>query len=237
MFHFKKFSLEDNMSSMKVGTDSLLLGISAETNGISRILDIGTGCGIIALMLAQKSCARIDAVEIDHQSCIQATENFKLSPWSNRLTVIEADLKDYTENCRLTFGLIVSNPPFFSSGLRKHNPSKGRARHTDALSFYELCLCTTKLLDKKGVFSTILPANRFSEFIEVAKKCNLHLKKNLLVHSYTDANPVRYISAFVFECPDKIDIDRIVLRNRSGNYTTQFKRLADEFLLDRGQET
>lgn len=233
MFHFKKFSLDDDKSSMKVGTDSVLLSSIIHANGVNKILDIGTGCGIIALMLAQKTDANIFAVEIDHQSCSEAGKNFELSPWKNRLNLIESDIISFAATCTERFELIVSNPPFFHTGERKKNISKSRARHIDFLDFDLLCKSASTLLERNGIFSVIIPCNRTENLVDCAASHGLQLKNIYIIHTYYHQKPVRHIAQFSFDKHFSVEFDRLILRETDGKYSEKYRKITEDYLLDR----
>src|SRR5436190_6902240 len=137
-FRFKQFTIHQDKCAMKVGTDSVLLGSWVDTAQATDILDIGTGSGIIALMLAQKSFAQIDAIDVDGNACEQAEENFKSSPWMDRLHVIHQSFQDYATGTEKKYDLIVSNPPYFQDAFKPAEESKLKAKHGDLLCFAEL---------------------------------------------------------------------------------------------------
>lgn len=232
MFHFKRFSLEDDNSTMKVGTDNTILGAYVQAANAKHILDIGTGCGIIALMLAQKTNANIDALEIDHESCIQASENFSLSPWNARLKVIENDFVSFAAKTDKTYDLIISNPPYFKEGLRKIEKSKSRARHCDTLNFQELCSGVSKLLHQTGRFTVIIPQSRAIDIIESANHSKLWLNSIILIHSFSGEIPIRYIMTFRKKQQSLIRFSRLIIRNSKGQYTHQLKKIMNDYLLD-----
>jgi tRNA1Val (adenine37-N6)-methyltransferase len=232
MFHFKKFSLSDDKSSMKVGTDGVLLGIAVKANNAMRILDVGTGCGLIALMLAQKSKAAIDALDIDRQSCQQAYDNFQLSPWENQLNVIEADFSAFANQTIARYDLIVSNPPFFEYGDRKPNLRQSRARHNDSLSFEDLCQSTVALLKEGGRLCVIIPDNRLTDLIRAAIDVGLFLSDVLLVHPVTGRRPNRYIAEFSKEQQGFVKFNRLFIREENGLYTVCFKEYVKDYYLD-----
>ncbi len=134
-FQFKQFELFDDRSTMKIGTDAVLLGAWSNVENASRILDVGTGSGIIALMLAQRSNTLVDAIEIDKNSARQAVDNFKLSVWENKLQVYNTSFQTFAASNTSTYDLIVSNPPFFADALKSDKSHRNLARHTDTLSF------------------------------------------------------------------------------------------------------
>lgn len=174
IFRFKQFSVDDTNCAMKTGTDGVLLGAWANPPQNGNILDIGTGSGLIALMLAQRSEASITAIEIDEDAAQQAHENFESSPWKNQLTSINNDIISWTDSqVKEQFDLIVSNPPFFQHSL--HNPDEQRtlARHTSSLSYQDLCRAASLLLKNGGNFCLILPFDSSVEFIEIAEEHSL----------------------------------------------------------------
>src|SRR5574344_2567439 len=129
-FRFKQFSVFQERCAMKVGTDGVLLGAWAKVDAANRILDIGTGTGLVALMLAQRSTAMITAVEIDEEAAIQAEENFCQSPWANRFEVVNSDITSYETDA--LFDVIVSNPPYFVDSLQCPDGQRSLARHLSA---------------------------------------------------------------------------------------------------------
>ena len=165
-FRFQRFTVWHDRSSMRVGTDGVLLGalcpINTDKGDASplSILDIGTGSGLVALMLAQRTesvPARIDAIDIDPASVEQASENFAASPWSDRLKAICCAVQDYHPDTR--YDIIVSNPPFFENALKAPDAVRSAARHTDTLPFAELFAAAQRLLADNGQFTLILPAS------------------------------------------------------------------------------
>ena len=179
-FQFKKFKIEQGNCAMKVGTDGVLLGAWAFIYNPKQILDIGTGTGLIALMLAQKfETAKITALEIDTLASNQASQNFKASNWYNRLTRINKSLQSF--ETLVKFDLIVSNPPYFNNSEKNPDKQKQTARHTDTLSYYELIEKAFFLLSKTGAFCVILPYSSKDEFIKMCKINKLFLAKELAI--------------------------------------------------------
>jgi tRNA1Val (adenine37-N6)-methyltransferase len=232
MFHFKQFSVEDDSSSMKVGTDAVLLGITTKANKANKILDVGTGCGVVALMLAQKTNAIIDAIDIDNESCIQAQENFNISQWKERLNIINDDFSVFSTTTDSKYDLIVSNPPFFISGKRKDNQRVSRARHNDTLSYNQLCDGVSKLLNSNGHFYLILPKNTFAHLLEAANESGLFLHSILLIHPTIKKIPNRYIACFTKQKATEIVFDRLFIRENPSLYTSQYKNFVKEYYLD-----
>jgi tRNA1Val (adenine37-N6)-methyltransferase len=155
-FCFKQFTINQDKAAFKVGTDGVLLGACTDVTGVKRILDIGSGTGIIAIMLAQRSTAEIVAIEPDAESYIQTKENVTLCRWANRIHVINTDLQNYSAG-EEKFDLIVTNPPYFSDSLKNPDPRKAAARHNDSLSSEELLEGVSRLLVEDGCLQLILP--------------------------------------------------------------------------------
>lgn len=177
-FHFKHFSLFHHRSTMKVGTDAVLLGRWVEVCPEDVCLDIGTGCGILPLMLAQKGVARFDAVDLDADSVAEAGENFAASQWRDRLQVYQSDIRAFEPN--RSYDLIVSNPPFFINSFKSERKRKNLARHTDdSLSFEELCKTAKRLLKPEGRFALVLPYAGADDFIAIAERHGLYLHKQM----------------------------------------------------------
>ncbi len=178
MFRFKQFTVHDDQCAMKVGTDGVLLGAwTATANGEwltanGAILDIGTGSGLIALMLAQRfPNAHILGIDIDAYAVSQANQNFAISPWNTRLHAEHIALQDLASNSK--FQLIVSNPPFFQNSLKAPNAARSTARHTDTLSYADLIAHSAALLAPNGILSLILPFEAEEEIIQLAYTHNL----------------------------------------------------------------
>src|SRR5512133_2382473 len=134
-FYFKQFKVEDGRSTMKVGTDAVLLAAIVEIEGAGKILEIGTGSGVIALILAQRSGARIDAIEIDRDSVSQAEENALNSPWKDRIDIIHSSLQEFATQSSNNYDLIITNPPYFSNSLKSSDKKRNISRHNDSLNF------------------------------------------------------------------------------------------------------
>jgi tRNA1Val (adenine37-N6)-methyltransferase len=199
---------------MKVGTDAVLLGAWADVSGAKSILDIGTGCGVIALMLAQRSNAVVDAVDIDEQSAKQAAENFKNSPW--KLNVFNTSIQKFEHD---RYDLIVSNPPFFSKSLLPPKAHRKLARHTESLSFAELFEAAERLLAPSGRFAIIVP--------ESLRMPGFHCIRETAV--YTRNKPERFLLEFSRQekVPAKADLILLDGENRSAAH----QKLTQDFYL------
>lgn len=182
-FKFKQFTVWQNHSAMRVGTDGVLLGAWADCSNCKRTLDIGTGTGLISLMIAQRSDTAIDAVEINTAACIDAETNFTDSAWHNRLFLHHKSLEDFSKNCTFTYDLIVSNPPYFENSLQNPDHNKATARHTESLSYEELLRTSSELLNTNGRICIVVPANSKEKLEEIGEKHHLKINKAVYIHT------------------------------------------------------
>ena len=187
-FAFKRFTVRQPRSAMRVGTDGVLLGAwcdSAPAGG--RMLDVGTGTGVIALILAQRNpSARIDAVEIDEGSCLDAEGNFAASPWADRLTLYRRPFADFAAGCTVRYDRIVSNPPYFVASLKSPDPARTAARHAESLSYADLAAGAARLLVPSGRLSVILPAETACDFAASALNEGLYQVRALAGQGYKE---------------------------------------------------
>lgn len=193
MFKFKQFQIHQERCAMKVGTDGVLLGAwSRATEG--NVLDIGTGTGLIALMLAQRTqTALIDAIEIDVSSAEQAKENVADSPWNDRVSIQCKSVQEFAEGRTELYDLIVSNPPFFNNAYKAPDTSRNTARHTDELPPQDLIQISSQLLKDNGLLSLILPVEEGRQIIDMAKDNGLHLHRICKVHAKPDYPEKRWL--------------------------------------------
>jgi tRNA1Val (adenine37-N6)-methyltransferase len=174
-FKFKQFEVDDSQCAMKIGTDAVLLGAWTNCHGAKKILDIGTGSGILALMMAQKSQAEITAIEIEENACIQAQKNFENSKWNNRIQLKHTSLQNFSAECNDKFDVIISNPPYFINSLKPDKAGRAIARHTDKLNLEELFSCSAKLMHTESTCNIIFPAEHKEQLIQEASKNNMYL--------------------------------------------------------------
>ena len=177
-FQFKQFTVWHDKCAMKVGTDGVLLGAWTPVKSSVRILDIGTGTGLVALMLAQRSTASITALEIDEAAAAQATENINRSPWKNRIEVIQQDFKHYSSKNGISkFDTIVSNPPYFNASLKCSDEQRNKARHNDSLTYEELLAGVSGLLSQEGTFTIVIPMDVCEQIKTLVHKYELYLSR------------------------------------------------------------
>ncbi len=221
-FHFKKFSLHHHRSSMKVGTDAIILAVWADLNTVDSILDVGSGSGIISLLLASRCNARIHAVEIDSASIEESTENFRNSKFSHRLSVKKVGFIEYAVKSAYRYDMIVSNPPFFTDyTFKPKEESRKNARHVDTLDFEQLCSGVSKLLEPDGKFCLVLPQVERKSFLEMASRFNLYLQKQLNIFPIKNQAANRVNLQLGFQKPEKIIKDNYTIRENDLTFTAQ----------------
>ncbi len=230
-FRFRQFSVSDEKSAMKVNTDAILLGAWVDTAGAESILDIGTGSGIIALMLAQRSGATINAIDIDKDSFEQAKDNFQNSAWSNRLNAIHTSLQEYVKNSSEKYDLIVSNPPFFSNSLKSPSHSKTLSKHDDTLMHKELLAGVQKLLNPGGRFCVILPYSEISRFKEQALIENLYCLKQFNIIPKRGKKTHRAILELIQTRTGDFAESILTIRNTDNSFTKAYIDLTKDFYL------
>jgi len=232
MFHFKKFSIDDSKSAMKIGTDAVLLGAWVPLEDESRILDIGTGTGILALMMAQRNKkALIDAVELDSQAAILATENARLSPWAERIRIFNSSIQDFSLKNQHTYSLIICNPPFFKDSLKSPQKTRNLARHDDTLPVNELLPIASELLSKNGRAAFILPAEAFENWKNTAKECSIYPSAITWVKSTSEHKPHRVMVVFTTEDQAFVTENDMCIYASHNKYSLEYIELTDSFYL------
>lgn len=227
-FTFRQFHIEQDECAMKVGTDGVLLGSWAK--GGKRILDIGTGTGLIALMMAQRfPDANIDAIEIDENAVIQATENVLRSPFAKQIAVKHCSLQTYSET-KEKYDSIICNPPYFVDSLKSNDNNRTVARHTDTLPFNELIKCAYQLLTPNGHFSLVLPVESYRILEPEAILNGFSVIKKVLVKTTPSKQPKR-ILVELGKVPDEYFSTTEYLQDSAGNKSEWYKEITKEFYL------
>ncbi len=228
-FHFKQFSLKHHQSTMKTGTDAILLGVWTDVSNTKEILDVGSGSGIISLFMAARSQAKITAIENDIASVDESKNNFALSDFTKRMKVIACNFNDYTTNIK--FDLIVSNPPFFTNDLQSESERKTNARHTKSLSFKQLCTNVSILMKQNARFCVVLPYSQNKVFKNIALAQGLYPSKELIIFPRRGAEPNRINIEFRKQSKETPEKEYFVLREENNNFTHQYRELLGEFYL------
>ena len=232
-FNFKQFSVQQNLCSMKVGTDGVLLGAWTNTDNANNILDIGTGTGLIALMLAQRSNANITAVDAEANAYQQAKINFDASQWTNRLQLVHSKIQDFHSD--QLFDLIVSNPPYFSGYYSSENLSRDIARSADALLPYDELISSAKnSLIANGRLSLILPADQQEKIIAIANQNELALSRLTFVKTKNTKEAKRILLEFVNNSNQVNSIiDELIIQSDDNGrvYTQEYINLTKDFYL------
>lgn len=195
-FQFKQFTVWHDKCAMKVGTDGVLLGAWTSVQHSRRILDIGTGTGLVALMLAQRSQSAITALEIDSQAAVQATENVGRSPWRDRVEVVVADFKQYRPDTQ--FDVIVSNPPYFVDSMKCPDNQRSIARHNNELTYDDLLCGVSVLLSPDGAFTLVIPTDAADRVKDIAQTYCLYPAQQLDVITKPGGTPKRTLITFTF---------------------------------------
>lgn len=229
-FQFKQFTIYHDKCAMKVGTDGVLLGAWANTESCKNILDIGTGTGLIALMLAQRSNALIDAIDINKEACLQAMDNVAASPFAGRIRTIHTDFTDYSATCTSRYDLIVSNPPYFVNSLKCPNINRNTARHTDTLSIPDLVKSSRMLLSSSGRIALILPFELLDYLSTIAKENNLYINKRTDIIPVPGASPKRFLVE-LSESPNSLITEKLVIEEARHQYTKDYISLTKDFYL------
>ena len=229
-FHFKHFSLYHHRSTMKVGTDAILLGRWTEVKPADTVLDIGTGCGLLPLMLSQKGVAHVDAVDIDKASIEEAAINFEASQWRNQLKAFCIDIVDFQTDKK--YDLVISNPPFFNRFSKCDSERKSRARHNDAgLSYAILCREVCRLMKPEGRLALVLPFDVSVEFLQTAEQFGLFLHKRMTIVPIAGKEPNRVNLELGFGTCETVREETFVIREADMRFTAQYNEFLKDYYL------
>jgi tRNA1Val (adenine37-N6)-methyltransferase len=231
-FVFKQFNIQQDKCAMKIGTDAVLLGAWIDAKAAKTILDIGTGTGIIAIMLAQKSSAHIDAIDVELGAYEQALENARFSKWNERISIHHRSLQDFSSAENKKYDLIVSNPPYFIHSSKAAGEERSHARHNDLLPFEELVNGVIRLLEKNGRFCVILPKQEAAILREICEKKGFHLSKLLRVHTKADkATEKRHVMQFEFTPHSFSESTIVIEKDGRHEYTDEYKELTKDYYI------
>ncbi|MAD96488.1 MAG: tRNA (adenine-N(6)-)-methyltransferase [Flavobacteriaceae bacterium] len=236
MFRFKQFTVKQQESAMKVGTDSILLGAWTQFAKDARsILDVGAGTGVLSLMLAQRfPSAFMEAIEVDKDAFDEGRYNFKNSPWSERIHAIHTTFQDFCSGSRVVdrkYDGIISNPPFFTEAIKPQESKRLKARNTSSLSFEELLSGVSKILSKTGSFSNIIPFEQETIFLNLAEQYQLFPSRICRVQGTPNSIIKRSMLDLSF-AKKTVDIQNLVVENSRHDYTEEFQNLTKDFYLN-----
>lgn len=236
-FQFKKFSIRHDLCAMKVGTDGVLLGAWVDVTGVRSALDVGTGTGLIALMIAQRkeeesgTALRIDALDIDASAVRQAQINAEASPFSGKIEVHHRPFTAYAAGCDRQYDLIVSNPPYFSRSLKCPDKKRSTARHDDSLPLSELLEGARRLLGPAGRVALILPADSYEELKKQTVARSLHLIRETFVYPVGNGRPKRILAELAACAPERVERGSLAIETPQHVYTEEYKALTKDFYL------
>lgn len=230
-FQFKQFTVKQDQCAMKVSLDACLFGAVCEAESAQSILDIGTGTGLLALMLAQRTQANIQAVELDIGAANQAKQNVANSPFHQQISVHNESIQNYcTHHPSHEFDLIICNPPFFSDHLKGSNAKRNLARHNEGLSFTDLIACMMQCLSNKGSAWILLPQHEHTNFHPLAIEYGLHLQK--WIDIYPRKNKASKLGIWVYgKQPREAKKTSITIYSDNNEYTNTFSKLLASYYL------
>lgn len=231
-FQFKQFIIHQDRCGMKLSTDAVILGAWAAHESPKKILDIGTGTGAIALMLAQRyPNAAVEAVELDNDASMQATDNVAFSPWKDRVRIIHQSFQKYSASHSDCFDLIVSNPPYFPDHIKSNDQQRNLALHNDSLPFADLINGVADILAPKGSFWVILPERQMQDLEKLAAAKGLFPYHQVIVRNHPSAPVLRLVQAFSFS--KTVPSETVLcIRDHERRYSAAYKDLLRDFLLE-----
>ena len=232
---FKQFTVRDERCAMKIGTDAVALGVLASHSRPNNILDIGTGSGIVALMLAQRfPDAKVTAIELESEAYSQSQENFSDSPFANRLTAINERFQSWADSTAERFDLIVTNPPFFNSQSRSPIEARNMARHDDYLKVDEIFDGVNKVLGDGGKLVIVWPVERTQDLLKCASEKNFGVQEKVDILPTNDHAAVRFVATFIKDAAENHERKDLILEEGVGDerkFTPEYLSLVKDFFL------
>jgi len=230
-FRFKGFTIRQERTAMKVGTDGVLLGSWAPAPHRGCILDVGSGTGLIAIMMAQRCGARVTALEIDRDAFLQARENIENCMWHHRIDLIHQSFQDYCKSHTGAFDVIVSNPPWFRNALPSPTSGRNKARHNSVLPWSDLLEGGTRLLKDSGVLSLILPYEEAGELITEAEKRKLYCTERMNIRPNIRKAPKRVMMNLGFTQRHRREETIAIEKDQRHHFTPAYRHLTKSFYL------
>jgi tRNA1Val (adenine37-N6)-methyltransferase len=230
-FRFKQFWVKQDKCAMKVCTDSCILGAYTPVTQAQTVLDIGTGTGLLALMVAQRSAAHIQALEIDDQAATQARENIAQSPWNNRILVTNQSLQAFAQVNQQLFDLIICNPPFYTASQQSPDQARNVAMHSQELTLGDIAIFCGQFLTPNGKLYVLLPPAESRHFTNLAQAENLHWLAGLQIFTSIGGKHIRTIQGFGRKPSTNLQEERLFIRNADNTYTGAFQKLLQEYYL------
>ncbi len=232
MFEFKKFKVDDTHCGMKVGTDGVLLGAWANICPGDSVWDVGAGSGLISLMAAQRGAGHVTAFEVDAGASMDARGNIAASAWNGRIEVIEGDFAVKAADACFLPDVIVSNPPFFTETIHSPGKARAQARHEDSLPVQVIIQIAAGCLKADGRFAIIAPMSRMEEIQFEARLARLWLVRMVTVTTVSGKSPKRFLAEWSVTRPERrAEISELAIRDSSGRYTDEYRKLTGEFYL------
>ena len=232
-FQFKQFRIDQGNCAMKVTTDGCLLGAFAAqhiSDTSTQLLDIGSGTGLLSLMVAQKQHLSIDAVELDQQAAAQLRENIQQSPWANRIQAYEIAIQEFAHQSTKQYDIIICNPPFYPNHLKSPNSQINRARHTDQLPFEELAASVGQLLTESGIFYLLLSAQQQTLFAEIAVANGLYCQEQHAIQDRENSPVIRIISVWGKQQVNQKN-HQFIIKGKNNEYSSQAEQLLHDYYL------
>lgn len=230
-FRFKKFTIHQDATSMKVGTDGVLLGAWADIPGQGSILDVGTGTGLLALIAAQRSNAIITAIEPDEASFKQSLENFAGSEWNSRIKAVKTSLQDLAGKQTEKFDLMISNPPFHEESVFSPDERKNMAKHSDSLPLKDLIECSTALLKPDGHCAIIYPYQHLCGIKKILAEQKLFIHKITYIRPVPEKDFHRVLLQFGFREKPVIESTITIETGARHHYSLEYKKLTEPYYL------
>ncbi|MCS6991600.1 MAG: methyltransferase [Chitinophagales bacterium] len=228
-FQFKNFRIEQRSCAMKVTTDACVFGAWLQVPQQGAVLDLGTGTGLLALMVAQRTALPVDAIELDAGCARTAAANFASSPWADRLRLLCGDIRFYTAD--RTYTLVVCNPPFFSNQLLPAHMGRRQARHDVSLTLNDVFVAAQRMLEPlQGKLAVLWPASQLSALMRLSVSFRMYLEQQLFIQA-SPTRPPHCVACLLAQAPVQVHQQHLLICDHQGQYTAEFRRLLQPYYL------